>query len=113
MPARHPSAGRRNEMCRRPAHNGGRRRGCAENGGPGPGSSCAARGWKSSLAMVGNRVPDRFEIVGRVELGTVAAPSGLLDDAVGLAQLIDRDAQYYDLADPHHHIPTPRYRPPP
>src|SRR5215469_5576208 len=100
MPAHHPSTGRRNETYRRTERSGERRRGCADDGGPGPGSSCAARRWKLSLAMVRDRVPHRFEVIGRVELGPVAAPSGLLDHAIGFAQLFSGDTQNHDLADP-------------
>src|SRR6266481_1084937 len=35
-----------------------------------------------SRAMVRDRIPHRFEVVGRVELGSVSAPGGLLDNPV-------------------------------
>lgn len=55
---------------------------------------------KISGTMVRDRIPDRFEVVGRVKLGPVAAPSGLLDDPVRIAQFFGRHAQDHNLADP-------------
>ena len=55
--------------------------------------------------MVRDRVPYRLEIVSRVELSAIAAPRGLLDDPVRIAQLFGGHAQNDDLADTHHHVP--------
>src|ERR1700736_5633147 len=60
---------------------------------------------EGSGAMVRDRVPYRLEIVSRVELGSIAAPGGLLDDAVRIAQLFGGHAQNDDLADAHHNVP--------
>jgi len=60
---------------------------------------------KISGTMVRDRLPDRFEVVGRVKLGPVAAPSGLLDDPVRIAQFFGRHTQDHNLTDPHHHVP--------
>src|ERR1700731_2973449 len=60
---------------------------------------------EGSRTMVRDRVPYRLEIVSRVELGSVAAPGGLLDDAVRIAQLFGWHAQNDDLADAHHNVP--------
>src|ERR1700730_17328717 len=60
---------------------------------------------EGSGTMVRDRVPYRLEIVSRVELGSIAAPGGLLDDAVRIAQLFGGHAQNDDLADAHHNVP--------
>jgi hypothetical protein len=48
-----------------------------------------------------HRVPHWFEIVGRIELGVVTAPSALLDDAVDRTQLVGGHPNGDDLADAH------------
>src|ERR1700732_1941519 len=60
---------------------------------------------EGSRTMMRDRVPYRLEIVSRVELGSIAAPGGLLDDAVRIAQLFGGHAQNDDLADAHHNVP--------
>ncbi|CAM2159842.1 hypothetical protein PT2222_60256 [Paraburkholderia tropica] len=48
---------------------------------------------------------ERLVIVGRIELGAIAAPGGFFDGAIHFAQPRGRHAQRDDLAQPHHHVP--------
>jgi hypothetical protein len=48
---------------------------------------------------------DRLVVVGRVELGSEAAPGGGFYRAVDVPQTGRRYLQCHDLANPHHHVP--------
>src|SRR5689334_4101355 len=52
------------------------------------------------------RDADRLVIIGRIELGAVAAPGSVLEDTVDFAQPRRRQPQRHDLAYSHHHIPA-------
>ena len=62
-------------------------------------------GKRASGVVARHCLPDRLEVVGRVEFGAVGAPSAALDDPVDGAELVGRNPQSHDLAEAHHHIP--------
>src|SRR5690349_5139184 len=52
------------------------------------------------------RHADRLVIIGGIELGAIAAPGRILQDAVDLTKARRGKAKRNDLSDAHHHIPA-------
>src|SRR5258705_11908395 len=58
------------------------------------------------LRLVVSGDADRLVVIGRIEFGTIGAPSAIFDDAVDLAQPRRSQPQRHDLPDPHHYVPA-------
>src|SRR3981081_457902 len=58
------------------------------------------------LRLVVRRYADRLVVVSWIEFCAIAAPGGVLQDAVDLAQPGRRKPQRNDLPDPHHDVPA-------
>src|SRR5258708_37456839 len=69
-------------------------------------SAADRRGWTCLLRLVVRSDADRLVVVGRIELRAIAAPGGVLQDAVDLAKPGRRKPQRDDLPDPHHDVPA-------
>src|SRR5207237_8019502 len=69
-------------------------------------SARSCRTFAALLRLLVRRDAGRLVIIGWIELGMVAAPGGVLEDAVDFAQPRRRQPQRHHLADSHHHIPA-------
>src|SRR5262249_27469607 len=59
----------------------------------------------SRSGLLAQRLPDRLEVVGRIELGAEGAPGLRLDHPVALSRLLGGQAQRHHLADAHDDMP--------